>query len=133
VLLVALAFSCRDPNPCDPGYELIGPSCFPAQSMAAGGSDDGSSTPAAGAAGEAAGGASIAPPGNPNAKFGDHCTKEDNSECGGPAPVCATDPLFYCTQLYCQDGEQNAGACPMGWSCIKVAGKPSACVNLAAM
>lgn len=122
-LPVALVFSCRESDPCDPGYELVGPSCFPIKMMEAGGSDDGPM----GNAGEPSGGA---PVGNPDATFGTHCTNPDDSECGGPAPVCADEQIFYCTQINCKDGEENAGVCPMGWTCLQVGDKPSACVNL---
>jgi hypothetical protein len=123
--------ACKDTDPCDEGQESIGTGCFP---QAAGGSSAGSSSrPDAGSPSDAGaadgGGGNAAPVGNPDATFGTPC--ETNAECGGDAPVCATDPLFYCTQLDCKDGEANAGACPDGYTCVLLPPNPSACVNLA--
>lgn len=124
--------ACKDKEPCDEGQESIGTGCFP---EATGGSSAGSSSkPEAGApsdagAGVTEGGGGNTAPGNPDATFGTKCASDD--ECGGDAPVCATDPLFYCTQLNCKDGEENAGACPDGWTCLLLPPNPSACVNLA--
>jgi hypothetical protein len=83
----------------------------------------------AGGDGANAGGApsGIEPPGNPNATFGTKCAT--NADCGGDAPICATDPLFYCSQINCADGEANAGACPATWVCFKYLDNPTACVN----
>jgi len=134
---LSLPLGCKDEDPCDPGQELIGTGCFPIPS---GGSSGTTSTPAAGAPGEggvsdssaagasaAGAGSGIQPPGNPDAMFGTAC--QTNADCGGPAPICATDPLFYCSQINCQDGEENAGACPADWVCFKYLDNPSACVN----
>lgn len=122
--------ACKDKEPCDEGQESIGTGCFP---VAAGGSSaGGSSKPEAGSpsdAGAADGGSAAAPAGNPDATFATPC--ETDADCGGDAPVCATDPLFYCTQLNCKGGEENADACPEGWTCLLLPPNPSACVNLA--
>jgi hypothetical protein len=116
--------ACKDQEPCDPGQESIGTGCFV---VATGGSGGGTSTDDGGAP---SGGATDEPAiGNPDATFATPC--HANAECGGDAPVCATEPLFYCTQLDCLDGEENAGACPDGWTCVHLPPKPSACVNLA--
>ena len=118
---------CKDNDPCDPGQESVGTGCFP---VAAGGSA--AQAGAASDAGASDGGApagGAASVGNPDATFATPC--ESNADCGGDAPVCATDPLFYCTQLNCKDGEENAGACPDGWTCVLLPPNPSACVNLA--
>lgn len=121
---------CKDEEPCDPGQESIGTGCY---EIAKGGSAGTSSTAQGGAiseGGAADGGAKASGPGsNPDATFGTPC--QVDAECGGDAPVCATDPLFYCTQLDCKDGEANAGACPDGWTCLLLPPNPSACVNLA--
>lgn len=118
---------CKDSEPCDPGQESIGTACFLA---ATGGSapQAGSSNDAGASDGGAPSGGESAM-GNPDATFATPC--ESDADCGGDAPVCATDPLFYCTQLNCKDGEENAGACPDGWSCVLLPPNPSACVNLA--
>ena len=129
---LSLLGACKDDSPCDPGQEIKGTGCFP---IAAGGSGGKSALPQAGApdAGGAgtdepmAGASGIEPPGNPDAMFGTTC--QTNADCGGPAPICATDPLFYCSQIECQDGEVNAGACPADWVCFKYLDNPSACVN----
>ncbi len=122
--------ACKDTEPCDEGQKSIGTGCFP---EATGGSSAGSgSKPDAGSpsdAGAADGGGGAASVGNPDATFGTPC--ETDAECGGDAPVCATDPLYYCTQLDCKDGEANAGACPDGYTCVLLPPNPSACVNLA--
>jgi hypothetical protein len=123
---------CKDTDPCDPGEESIGTACYPVAtggSASAGSSNLPQAGEAAGDGGETDGGAGNAATGNPDATFGTPC--QTNAECGGDAPVCATDPLFYCTQLDCQDGEANAGACPDGWTCVLLPPNPSACVNLA--
>jgi hypothetical protein len=132
LLCLLLAPGCKDEEPCDDGQESIGTVCYPA---ATGGSAGSSSLPQAGAPGEGgaadpAGGASGSePPGNPDATFGTPC--QANDECGGDAPICATDPLFYCSQIDCSAGEANDGACPAGWTCFpKAPDHPSACVNL---
>jgi len=126
-LLIPL--SCKDNDPCDPGQELVGTGCFPipAAGGAPGAGGLGDSTP--GGAGASAGGApsGIEPPGNPDATFGTKC--QSNADCGGPAPICATDPLFYCTQIDCLAGEANADVCPDQWVCLHFPPQPSACVN----
>lgn len=110
---------CKDESPCDDGQVSIGTACFAKEAPGAGGE---SSEPPAGAAG-------AAPSGNPDATFRTPCQKDE--DCGGDAPVCATDPLFYCSQLECLEGEANAGACPSDWQCIKLDEQtPSACVDL---
>jgi hypothetical protein len=129
----ALPLGCKDEDPCDPGQELVGTGCFPIASGGSAGSSSGTPGGApseAGAAGEASPGGSgsgIEPPGNPDAMFGTTCAS--NADCGGPAPICATDPLYYCTQIDCLEGEENAGVCPANWVCIHIAPNPSACVN----
>lgn len=127
--LLALPLSCKDEDPCDPGQEARGTGCYPVEEGEAG--SPGTPSGNEGGAADGAGGAGSEPTGNPDATFGTKC--ESDEDCGGDAPVCATEMLFYCTQLDCQDGEANAGACPDGWSCIKVPEKPSACVNLSAL
>jgi hypothetical protein len=133
--LSLVPLGCKDDDPCDPGQEFVAIGCFPIQGGGAGKSSTG---PAAGGADDAGGasgvepsspgGASgVEPPGNPDATFGTTCAT--NADCGGDAPVCATDPLFYCSQIECQDGEANAGSCPADWICFKYLDNPSACVN----
>ena len=130
--LCVAAYGCKDKDPCDPGQEFDAIGCFPVGGTGgsagkasvvpqAGAPDAGGAEPAAGGAG------GIEPPGNPDAVFGTMCAS--NADCGGDAPVCATDPLFYCSQIYCQDGEANAGSCPADWVCFKYLDNPSACVN----
>lgn len=131
LLLGALAGACKDEQPCDPEQVSIGTVCFPAEaggSAGTGAAQAGAPSDAgAGAGGEAAPGE----PGNPDAGFGTPC--ETNADCGGDAPVCATDPLFYCSQLECDAGEANEGVCPEGWTCLKYLDNPSACVNLSSL
>jgi hypothetical protein len=115
-----LAVACKDEEPCDPDQESVGTSCFVAATGGSGGSEA-TPEPVAGA------GSDVEPPGNPDATFGDTCATD--TDCGGPAPICATDPLFYCSQIDCEAGEANEGACPEGWRCFKYLDNPSACVN----
>jgi len=131
--LSLVSLGCKDDDPCDPGQEFIAIGCFPVTGGSAGKSG---TVPAAGAADElggatgepnAGGAAGVDPPGNPDAMFGTSCTT--NADCGGDARVCLTDPLFYCSQIDCQEGEPNAGSCPTGWTCFKYLDNPSACVN----
>jgi hypothetical protein len=132
-LLAALPSACKDRDPCDSDQQSIGTGCFPRPSAGGGGT----SSAAPGATGDGgaldSGGATSdgEPVGNPDATFGTSC--ETNADCGGDAPVCATDPLFYCSQIECQEGEANAGACPEGWTCLKYLDNPSACVNLSSL
>lgn len=126
------AAGCKDEEPCDAGEESIGTACYP---VASGGSAGSASAPVAGAPAEGGaadvpgGSGGTEPLGNPDASFGTPC--EANTDCGGDAPICATDPLFYCSQIDCSAGEANEGACPAGWTCFpKAADHPSACVNL---
>jgi hypothetical protein len=143
-LSLTLPLGCKDESPCDDDQNSIGPTCFAKGGTSSGGTKanpepsagaptDGGDTSAGGetsAAGDtsAAGtGSDIDPPGNPDAMFGTTCMT--NADCGGPAPVCATDPLFYCSQIDCQAGEENEGVCPAGWQCFKYQDNPAICVN----
>jgi hypothetical protein len=120
---------CKDEEPCDPGWVAIDTGCWPEDVGGSGGASA-VATPEAGASGDAAApiaGGAGEPTGNPDATFGTPC--ETNDDCGGPAPICATDPLFYCSQIECQEGEANEGACPADWTCFKYMENPSACVD----
>jgi hypothetical protein len=129
VLAAALvSFACKDEDPCDPGQVERNALCYPADTAGGSGGSAGSASSSAGAAGEpAAGGA----PASVEAEFGQPCADTAaHSDCGGQAPICAPLPSgSVCTQIECQDGEANAGACPAEWSCLKVGDNPSACVN----
>lgn len=124
LLSFALATSCKDNDPCDPGQVERNSQCYPVSaSGGSGGSDDGG--PDAGAAGESA---------TLDTPFGTPCTDSTgSSDCGGIAPVCADlTPLgqsVMCTQLNCAAGEQNAGVCPSGFRCFAVSGYPSICIS----
>jgi hypothetical protein len=132
LLLAALASACKDDEPCDPGQVSIGTACFPAEIGGSGGSTGAASAGAPSDGGDAAGGEPAqGGPRTPDASFGTPC--ETNADCGGDAPVCATDPLFYCSQLDCDVGEANDGVCPEGWTCLKYLDNPSACVNLSSL
>ncbi len=122
-----LSFACKDEDPCDPDQVEQNALCYPADSAGSGGTG-GSSSASAGAAGEpSAGGA----PASVDAEFGQACSDTTaHSDCGGQAPICAPLPAgSVCTQIECQEGEANAGACPAEWTCLKVGDNPSACVN----
>jgi hypothetical protein len=114
---------CWSSNPCDPGQILRSDSCLPApatpgDASSDGGSDSGGSIDAGGIAdGRAA-----------PSTFGMTCAVQ--ADCaGGDAPICGAPQLPYCTQINCQAGEANAGACPSGWQCIMVAPNPSVCLH----
>lgn len=117
--LSLVPFGCKDNDPCDPGQEFVAIGCFP---VAAGSAGKSSAEAGAGGAEDAGGASGVEPP-----TFGTACAT--NADCGGDAPICATDPLFYCSQIDCQDGEANAGSCPADWVCFKYLDNPSACVN----
>lgn len=134
LLALGLApLACKDSDPCDPGQEAKGTGCYPVK--ASGGSAGKSSTkPADGGepsadAGASAGGAGsgVEPWGNPDATWGSPC--EHNAECGPDAPICATAPFNYCSQIDCQDGEANAGVCPDTWVCFKFEPYPAICTD----
>jgi hypothetical protein len=129
LLLAALSgFACKDEDPCDPDQVERNALCYPADNSGGSSSNGGSSSAAAGAAGDPGGAGGAAPV---DAEFGEACSDtEAHSDCGGRAPICAPLPAgSVCTQIECQDGEANAGACPAEWTCLKVGENPSACVN----
>jgi hypothetical protein len=123
-----VATGCWASNPCEPGQTLRLDYCFPGAPSgdgAAGGEagTDGTAPSEGGVlaeGGEGGGGAT--------ATFGTSCASQ--SDCaGGDAPVCAAPQLPYCTQINCQPGEANAGACPSGWQCFTVPPNPSVCLQ----
>jgi hypothetical protein len=59
--------------------------------------------------------------------FGKTCAAM--TDCGGDAPICGAPQLPYCTQIHCQPGEANAGACPADFTCITPPGYPSVCLK----
>ena len=144
LLIGLLPLACKDTSPCDAGEKATGIGCFPedkggsaGKSSSTAGSDsggapatsDGGAPPASGAGvpDTGTGGSGVEPWGNPDATWGSHC--EANKDCGPDAPICATAPLFYCTQVDCQEGEANFGVCPTGWDCFKYLDNPAICFN----
>ncbi|HSO32510.1 MAG TPA: hypothetical protein VLT33_08340 [Labilithrix sp.] len=124
VVASVLAQACWAKDPCGEGLVLEheGNTCVPARVA------DAAPPPASPA--EAGGdGGSEAAPGEAAAasSFGKTCTS--SAECGGDAPVCAAPLLPYCTQINCQPGEANAGACPAGYTCMTAPGYPSGCMQ----
>jgi hypothetical protein len=63
----------------------------------------------------------------PPSSFGKTCAAM--TDCSGDAPICGAPNLPYCTQINCQPGEANAGACPAGYTCFTAPGYPSACLR----
>lgn len=136
-LLGLLPLACKDESPCDDNQKATGIGCFPIETAGSAGkasttagSNAGGAPASEGGApdtGTGAGGSGIEPWGNPDATWGSHC--EANKDCGPEAPICATTPLFYCTQLDCQEGEANFGVCPTGWDCFKYLDNPAICFN----
>jgi hypothetical protein len=137
--LVWLGLSCKDDEPCDPGFVERGASaCYPVATGGSGGSPGGGGS--AGDPGTAgttdvgeqpdAGDSGAAAPPPVEAEVGQTCTDTANhSDCGGAAPICAPLPSgTVCTQILCLDGETNAGACPADAPCIPTgATTPSIC------
>lgn len=129
-LLGLLPLACKDTDPCDPGQEIKSTGCFPVKpSGSAGkGSVSNGGEPSAEAGASAGGaGSGVEPWGNPDATWGSPC--EHNAECGPDAPICATAPFNYCSQIDCQDGEANAGVCPDTWVCFKFEPYPAICTD----
>ncbi|MDF3065124.1 MAG: hypothetical protein K0R38_725 [Polyangiaceae bacterium] len=122
-LALGLLSGCKDEDPCDEGEEAIGTGCYPRQTGGSGGTGV---TPQGGAPmGEGGAGTST---GNPDATFGTAC--ESDADCGGDAPICDYEQFHYCLQTECQEGEQNEGVCPDGWTCFKYLDNPSACIKI---
>jgi hypothetical protein len=101
--------ACQPSTLCDPGQRAMGGGCYPVSKPAA---DSGE--PKEGDAGNDAAAPSCA--GDPYDGFKDSCTK--NGDCGCHAPVCATAPLNYCTQVNCDPSDSSA--CPPGWTCLMI-------------
>ena len=129
VALLWLGLSCKDEDPCDPGFvERGAAACYPIPMGGTGGTPGGAgSAGTAGAAGTTdvgdqpdAGDSGAAPPPAVEAEVGDPCTDiVASSDCGGAAPICGDFPGgAKCTQINCMDGEANAGACPATAPCI---------------
>jgi len=124
-LLGLVPLACKDTDPCDPGQEATGIGCFPIKSD---GGSAGKSSAAVEAGADAGGaGSGVEPWGNPDATWGSHC--DTNKDCGPDAPICATAPFNYCSQIDCQDGEANAGVCPDTWTCFKFEPYPAICTD----
>jgi len=133
-LLGLVPLACKDTDPCDPGQEIKSTGCFPITATGGGagtsghtGAEAGAPDQAAGAGGASSGEPMVEPWGNPNATWGSPCTH--NAECGPDAPICATDPFNYCSQIDCQDGEAHAGVCPPTWNCFKYLDYPAICID----
>ena len=125
-----LPLSCKDTDPCDPGQEIKSTGCFPIKTGGSAGktsSADGGETSAEAGASAGGAGSGVEPWGNPDATWGSPC--ERNAECGPDAPICATAPFNYCSQIDCQDGEANAGVCPDTWVCFKFEPYPAICTD----
>lgn len=131
-LLALLPVGCKDTDPCDVGQEAKATGCFPIQAGGSNAGKSGAGGEASAEAGAAAGGVDsgapmVEPWGNPDATWGSPC--ERNAECGPDAPICATAPFNYCSQIDCQDGEANAGVCPETWVCFKLEPYPAICTD----
>lgn len=108
---------CWEGNPCDPGQVVRLDQCVAAPTAAPTSSPDAGEPSADAAGGDA-----------PIDNFGMTCASA--SDCaGGTAPVCGAPQLPMCTQVLCQAGEANAGACPMGWQCVAIGSNPSVCLK----
>ena len=135
--LASLVTACKDEDPCDPGqvekhgqcYEVAG-SGGSSASGGAGGASGGITADSAGS-----GGASEGPDAPAlDTAFGTACLDTTTfSDCGGTAPICADLSQLgqskMCTQLNCNPGEANAGACPAAFTCFAAPGYPSFCLK----
>ena len=111
------AFGCWASNPCEPGDTIMMDSCYPAAAKPPAKTDAGPEVTGDGSA-----------PATKEASFGKTCAAA--SDCAAGSPICGAPQLPYCTQINCQDGEENAGACPSsGWQCLKVGNNPSVCLK----
>jgi|CZKU01.1.fsa_nt_gi hypothetical protein len=116
------AGGCWASDPCDPGQVVRFDSCFPGPVATADASGEGG----AGEGGSTEGGASDG--GAVPSSFGKTCSTA--TDCAAGSPICGAPQLPYCTQINCQAGEANAGACPTtGWQCLKVGSNPSVCLK----
>ena len=108
---------------CDPGEQQRAGVCFdaPAEDAGTAGSAGDTADTNAGAGGDV---------GSAIDTFGKSC--KTNADCAdGNAPICG-GPLAYCIQINCGAGEANAGACPVGWTCLPKTASPqgiSACIR----
>ena len=118
--ILVLVAACNASDPSGPGFELDSYGCLPIPAAAAA-----TATDAAAAATDA--GASEDDAAAVATSFGKTCTAM--TDCSGDAPICAAPQLPYCTQISCNPGEANAGACPTGWTCMN-GGSSSACVKM---
>jgi hypothetical protein len=126
--LSCLSASCKDESPCDDGQEERNAGCYP---IAAGSAGVGGQSAVDSAAVDSGTGMDSAAPVGSQAVVGQPCADTaGSSDCGGPAPICAPLPAgAVCTQIFCLDGEANAGACPSDWPCRTIGANPSVCLN----
>ena len=120
--LGSFAGGCWASDPCEPGQVVRFDSCFPGPVA----TPDASGEGGAGEGGSSEGSASEG--GAAPSSFGKTCST--STDCAAGSPICGAPQLPYCTQINCQAGEANAGACPAtGWQCLKVGANPSVCLK----
>jgi hypothetical protein len=132
--LMSSALGCKDDSPCDEGQVQRNAACVPVAVAGSGGTGsagtEGGGTDAGGTDGGI--GTQTGTTAGIQAEVGDPC--EDtaaSSDCGGNAPICAPLPSgTACTQILCLEGEVNAGACPVGWTCLQARPMPDPSVCL---
>jgi hypothetical protein len=123
-LVLGLGLGCQDEDPCDPGQEERGAaSCYPLPAAGAAGTQGQAGTDGAAGTEDPGEGTDAGGADEVQAAVGDPCTDTAaHSDCGGDAPICAPFPGpngARCTQISCEDGEVNAGACPATAPCIR--------------
>ncbi len=122
-----LTAGCWAKDPCGPGF-VIQPNYTCLAIVAPADAAPEATAPAGDAAtatdGGSEGGAAEAAA---QSQFGKTCAAM--TDCGGDAPICGAPQLPYCTQIDCQPGEANAGACPADYTCFTAPGYPSACLR----
>lgn len=135
--LISLPLGCKDDSPCDEGQEMQNGACVPVAAAGSagtgGGGTGGGGTDAGIGTDTGRGGTATDAPAGVQTEVGDPCADTTaSSDCGGNAPICAPLPSgTVCTQILCLAGEVNAGACPVGWTCLQARPMPdpSVCLN----
>jgi hypothetical protein len=135
VVMAALASACWAKDPCGEGMFLLTEgNCAALPGAADAAPESGPLVALGNDGGDAAsdggdGGSDATSPVEAAAtsSFGKTCAAM--TDCGGDAPICGAPQLPYCTQINCQPGEANAGACPADFTCITPPGYPSVCLK----
>jgi hypothetical protein len=125
VAVPAAGLGCQPTNACGAGFaQGEDEQCRPVASPSA----DAGIPPTDGGNGVVEDAAADAPTAPSGSSFGKTCASM--ADCGGDAPICGAPQLPMCTQIMCQAGEANAGACPADFTCLSTPGNPSVCLKM---